>query len=145
MGHHFGQKFDLYFYRRSKICPDFSKISWIFSRNLTNLPNLCKFNINFANISQNLGKFLIADKNMGQIFGQNLVNVWVSFHFPSGSSLPKNTWVRPPPRVFEPMVRLCWDMYITIVHERQKVIDILKPQTSSRKYVRRCFTFPLYS
>ena len=26
---------------------------------------------------------------MGQILGQHLVNVWVSFHFPSGTSLPK--------------------------------------------------------
>ena len=43
------------------------------------------FRENFAKISQNQGKFLIFGKCMGPI----LVNVWVSFHFPSGRSIPK--------------------------------------------------------
>ena len=33
---------------------------------------------------------------MGPIFGQNLVNVWVSFHFPRGTSLPKKFLSTPP-------------------------------------------------
>ena len=41
-------------------------------------------------MSENRGKFLIAGKYMGPILGQNLVNVWVTFHFPSGTSLPTN-------------------------------------------------------
>ena len=39
-----------------------------------------KFNIKFANKSQNRGTFLIVGKYMGPILGQNLVNVWVTFH-----------------------------------------------------------------
>ena len=39
--------------------------------------------------SQNRGKFVSFGKYMGPILGQNLVNVWVSFYFPSGTSLPK--------------------------------------------------------
>ena len=46
-----------------------------------------KFNINFAKNAQNRDTFLIGGKYMGPILGQNLVNVWVSFHFPSGTSL----------------------------------------------------------
>ena len=63
----------------------------LFSRNFR------KFNTNFAKNSQNRGKFLIFGKCMGTILGQNLVNVWVSFHIPRGTSLPTKSWV-PPPR-----------------------------------------------
>ena len=55
-----------------------------------------KFNTNFAKMSQNLGTFLIFGKCMGPILGQNLVNVWVSFHFPRGTSLPKKFLSTPP-------------------------------------------------
>ena len=58
-----------------------------------------KYNTNFAKKSQNRGKFLILGKYMGPIMGQNLVNVWVSFHFPRGTSLPKTILSTPPPRL----------------------------------------------
>ena len=61
-------------------------------------PFFRKFNTNLANISQNRGKFLIFGKCMGPILGQNLVNVWVSFQFPSGTSLPKKVSTPSPPR-----------------------------------------------
>ena len=48
--------------------------------------NFGKFNINFANISQNLGAF--AGKYLDPILGPNLY-VWISFYFDSGTSLPK--------------------------------------------------------
>ena len=60
---------------------------------LVTLQHFGKFNIKFAQNFQNRGKFLIAGKlYMGQILGPNLVNVWVSFHFPSGIPTKKNTW-----------------------------------------------------
>ena len=40
--------------------------------------------------------FLIFGKCMGPIMGQNLVNVWVSFHFPRGTS-PINKNLEYPP------------------------------------------------
>ena len=43
----------------------------------------------FSKMSQNQGKFVIFCKYMGSIWGQNLINVWVSFHFPCSKSLPK--------------------------------------------------------
>ena len=62
-------------------------VNSLFSRNFRK-----KINIDFAKISQNRGKFVIAGKYIGQILCPNLVNVWVSFHFPSGTSLQqKNT------------------------------------------------------
>ena len=39
--------------------------------------------------SQNRGQIFEFGKCMGPVLGQHLVNVWVSFHFPSGTSLPK--------------------------------------------------------
>ena len=42
-------------------------------------------------------KFVIAGKYMGPILGQKLVNGWVSFNFPSGTSLPKKVMSYPPP------------------------------------------------
>ena len=58
--------------------------------NLTQILQKCrKIGTNFAKMSQNRDKFLIFGKCMGPIIGQNLVYVWVNFHFPSGTSLQK--------------------------------------------------------
>ena len=48
-----------------------------------------KFNTNFAKNLKIGANFWLFGKCMGPILGQNLVKVWVSFHFPSGTSLPK--------------------------------------------------------
>ena len=78
----------------------------IFEKN-ENLQNVGKFNINFA---KNQGKFLIFGKCMGPILGQYLVNVWVTFHFPSSASLPKKILSTPPgPKCFC-IVILCSDI-----------------------------------
>ena len=74
----------------------------LFSRNFRN-----KISQLFANLTQILQTFLkfgtnlIAGKymgpiDMGPIMGPNLVNVWVSFHFTSGTSLPKRFLSYPP-------------------------------------------------
>ena len=57
--------------------------------------NVVKFNISFANISQNRRTFLIVGKYMIPILGQNSINRWVSFHFIS--SLPKKILSCPSP------------------------------------------------
>ena len=61
-------------------------------------------------MAQNQGKFWIAGKCMGSILGLNLVNVSVSFHFPSGTSLPKKVLSTPLPRV----------LYTIVIGHREK-------------------------
>ena len=86
MGRHF---FSIAYFREI-----FEKISQIWA-NLTYkfCKKFSKSGANFAQIAQNWGKFLIVGKYTGPI----LVNVWVSFHFPSGTSLPTKQIEYPPP------------------------------------------------
>ena len=64
-----------------------------FSRYFWRKKNSSKFheiNINFAKTNQNWQKLLIIGKYMGPVLGQTLVNGWIHFHAPSGTSLPQN-------------------------------------------------------
>ena len=62
------------------------------------LPNLGKFNINFAQKISKSGQIFDRRYIYGSHFGSNLVKVWaVSFHFPSGTSLPNKKVSIPPP------------------------------------------------
>ena len=49
---------------------------------------LSKINANLAKTFQNLQHFWSLVKYMGTILGQNLVNGFVNFHFPSAQHLP---------------------------------------------------------
>ena len=44
-------------------------------------------NVNFAKFSKNLHKIVVIGKCMDLIWGQNLVNLWVNFHF-HGQHIP---------------------------------------------------------